>query len=147
MTLRPHSWPPVLLPWALVWGWRTHTRDGAGRRRPADVMGINHEKYLRGHENVIITFKTVIKRPSFIEINTVIKRNDGITYSTDVVTSASPAAPRRPPPPPLSFCFIKVLLLVLLYWSFSLCVFLLFVKPQPGQLIVVSSVGIFCVYE
>ncbi|MPC15838.1 hypothetical protein E2C01_008641 [Portunus trituberculatus] len=52
-------------------------------------MGINQEKYLRGHENVIITFKTVIKRQSFIEINTVIKRNDGITYSTDVVTSAS----------------------------------------------------------
>lgn len=80
----------------------------ARRRRPADVMGINQGKYLRGHENVIITFATVIKRQSFIEINTAIKRNDGITYSTDVVTSASPAAPRRPSPPPLSLCFIKL---------------------------------------
>lgn len=100
-------------------GWRTHTRDGARRRRPADVMGINQEKYLRGHENVIITFKTVIKRQSFIEINTVIKRNDGITYSTDVVTSASPAAPRVP-------CrrltrFVSLSIAVLLYQIFSVC--------------------------
>lgn len=105
--------------WVGDWGWRTHTRDWARRRRPADVMGINQEKYLRGHENVIITFKTVIKRQSFIEINTVIKRNDGISYSTDVVTSASPAAPRVPGRRLARFVSLSIA--VLLYQIFSSC--------------------------